>query len=81
VPDAGLASSRPAATRAREVGLATVNVGSGGATMTLMDILLAADGHATHSSAAAGFVLYDGSPSLRGLADDLFERVNDLGDG
>jgi hypothetical protein len=68
-------------------GLATVNVGSDGAavgqangsSMTLMDILLAADGHATHSSAAAGFVLYSGDQATRGLADDLFGRINDTG--
>jgi hypothetical protein len=68
-------------------GLATFNVGSdgaavgqaNGATMTLMDILLAADGHATHSSAGAGFVLYSGDQATRNLADDLFGRLNDTG--
>jgi hypothetical protein len=68
-------------------GVATFNVGSDGAavgqangsTMTLLDILLAADGHATHSSTAAGFVLYSGDQATRGLADDLFGRLNDTG--
>jgi hypothetical protein len=68
-------------------GLATFNVGSDGAavgqangsTRTILDILLAADGHATHSSAAAGFVLYSGDQATRGLADDLFGRLNDTG--
>jgi hypothetical protein len=68
-------------------GLATVNVGPDGAavgqangsSMTVMDILLAADGHATHSSTAAGFVLYAGDQATRGLADDLFGRINDTG--
>jgi hypothetical protein len=68
-------------------GLATFNVGSdgaavgqaNGATMTLLDILLAADGHATHSSTAAGFVLYSGDQATRSLADDLFGRINDTG--
>jgi hypothetical protein len=50
-----------------------------GTAMTLLDILLAADGHATHSSAAAGFVLYSGDQATRGLADDLFGRINDTG--
>jgi hypothetical protein len=48
--------------------------------MTLMDILLAADGHATHSSAAAGLALYAGDQATRNLADDLFGRINDPGD-
>jgi hypothetical protein len=68
-------------------GLATFNVGVDGAavgqangtTMTLMDILLAADQHATQSTSAAGFVLYAGDQSTRGLADDLFGKINDLG--
>jgi hypothetical protein len=68
-------------------GLATFNVGSDGAavgqangsTMTLLDILLAADGHATHATTAAGFVLYSGDQATRGLADDLFGRINDPG--
>jgi hypothetical protein len=68
-------------------GIATFNVGSDGAavdhtngtTTTLMDILLAADGHATHSGAAAGFVLYSGDQATRNLADDLFGRINDTG--
>jgi hypothetical protein len=67
--------------------VATVNVGSDGAavdhanntTMTLLDNLLAADGHATHSSTAAGFVLYAGDQGTRNLADDLFGRLNDTG--
>jgi hypothetical protein len=67
--------------------VATVNVGSEGAavgqangtTMTLMDILLAADGHATHATTAAGFTLYSGDQATRGLADDLFGRINDTG--
>jgi hypothetical protein len=68
-------------------GLATVNVGSDGAavdqangtTMTIMDILLAADRHASHAGTAAGFALYAGDQATRGLADDLFGRINDLG--
>jgi hypothetical protein len=69
-------------------GLATFNVGSdgavvgqaNGATMTLMDILLAADQHATvNPYAVAGFVLYDGDQATRNLADDLFGRINDTG--
>jgi hypothetical protein len=68
-------------------GLATFNVGQDGAavgqangtTMTLMDILLAVDRHATQSPSDAGFVLYAGDQSTRGLADDLFGRINDLG--
>jgi hypothetical protein len=69
-------------------GLATFNVGSDGAavghangtTMTIMDILLAVDQHATHTATAAGFVLYSGDQAKRGLADDLFGEINDLGD-
>jgi streptogramin lyase len=68
-------------------GLATVNVGSDGAavdqangtTMTILDILVAVDRHATQSTAAAGFTLYAGDQATRGLADDLFGRINDLG--
>jgi hypothetical protein len=68
-------------------GLATVNVGSdgaavdqaNGATLSIMDVLLAADRHAKHATTAAGFVLYAEDPSDRGLADDLFGRINDLG--
>jgi hypothetical protein len=68
-------------------GVATVNVGSDGAavgqangtTMTIMDILLAADQHASHAATAAGFALYAGDQATRGLADDLFGRINDLG--
>jgi streptogramin lyase len=68
-------------------GVATVNVGSdgaavdqaNGATMTLMDILLAADRHASHAATPAGFALYAGDQATRGLADDLFGRINDLG--
>jgi uncharacterized delta-60 repeat protein len=68
-------------------GLATVNVGSdgaavgqaNGATMTIMDTLLAADRHATHSTTAAGFALYAGDQATRNLADDLFGRINDTG--
>jgi hypothetical protein len=68
-------------------GVATFNVGSDGAavgqangtTMTLMDTLLAADRHATHAATASGFTLYAGDQSTRGLADDLFGRINDTG--
>jgi VCBS repeat-containing protein len=68
-------------------GVATFNVGSDGAAvdhangtaMTLMDILLAADRLATHASTAAGFALYAGDQATRGLADDLFGRINDTG--
>ena len=68
-------------------GLATFNVGSDGAavgqangtTITILDILLAADQHATHTTTAAGFTLYAGNQAMRGLADDLFGRINDLG--
>jgi hypothetical protein len=57
-------------------GVATFNVGSdgaavgqaNGATMTLLDILLAADGHATHATTAAGFALYAGDQATRNLA-------------
>jgi hypothetical protein len=69
-------------------GLATFNVGSDvaavgpatGTLMTIMDILLAADQHATQTSTAVGFVLYDGDQATRSLADDLFGKINDLGD-
>ena len=68
-------------------GLATFNIGSdgaavnqaSGATMTILDILRAVDQHATHATTAAGFVLYAGDQASRGLADDLFGRINDLG--
>jgi hypothetical protein len=68
-------------------GLATGNVGSDGAavgqadgaTMTVLDILFAVERHATRSATAAGFVLHAGGPATRGLADDLFGRINDLG--
>jgi titin len=68
-------------------GLATFNVGTDGAavnhangtTLTIMDILIAADQDATHAATAAGFVLYAGDQTDRSLADDLFGRINDLG--
>jgi hypothetical protein len=68
-------------------GLATVTVGAdgaavdqaNGATLTILDILLAVDRHATQKATAAGFLLYAGDPTTRGLADDLFGRINDLG--
>jgi hypothetical protein len=68
-------------------GLATFNVGSGaaavgqatGTTMTIMDILLAVDQHATQTTTGTGFVLYSGDQTSRSLADDLFGRINDLG--
>jgi hypothetical protein len=47
--------------------------------MTILDILLAVDRHATQSPTAAGFTLYAGDQATRGLADDLFGRINDLG--
>ena len=47
--------------------------------MTILDVLLATDQHATQTATAAGFVLYAGDPSDRGLADDLFGKINDLG--
>jgi hypothetical protein len=68
-------------------GVATFNVGADGAavgqangmTLTLMDILLATDRHATRTTTAAGFVLYGGDLTMRGVADDLFGKINDLG--
>jgi hypothetical protein len=68
-------------------GLATVNVSSDGAavdqangtTMTILDILLAVDRHATQSTTTAGFTLYAGDQATRGFADDLLGRINDLG--
>jgi hypothetical protein len=68
-------------------GLATFNVGADGAavdqangtSVTILDLLLAVDRHATQSPTAAGFTLYAGDQATRGLADDLFGRINDLG--
>jgi hypothetical protein len=68
-------------------GLATFNVGADGAavgqvngtTMTIMDILLAVDQHAIRTTTAIGFLLYDGDRDARGMADDLFGKINDLG--
>jgi hypothetical protein len=67
-------------------GVATWNVGFSGAavgqanntTMTVLDILLAVDQHATHT--ATGFTLYSGNDSLRDKALDLFEDLNDFDD-
>jgi hypothetical protein len=47
--------------------------------MSIMTILLAADQHVTQTAAAAGFALYAGDPSTRGLADVLFGNINDVG--
>jgi hypothetical protein len=66
-------------------GVATVNVGGDGAavarpnntTMTILDILIAADANA--QATAAGFALYSDSPSLRCQANELFGRINDAG--
>jgi hypothetical protein len=68
-------------------GLATFNVGADGSavgqtngtTMTIMDILRAADQHATETTTDAGFVLYASDRTTRALADELFGKINDLG--
>jgi hypothetical protein len=67
--------------------LATVNIGADGAavgkspgtTMSIMNILLAADQHVTQTTTAAGFALYAGDPSTRGLAYDILVNINDVG--
>src|SRR5262245_5649592 len=54
-------------------GLASVNVGCdraavgrvNGTTMTVLDILIAVDQHATHATTAAGFTLYAGDRATR----------------
>ncbi|HVS34199.1 MAG TPA: SdrD B-like domain-containing protein [Gemmataceae bacterium] len=64
------------------VGTATVNVGSDGAafgvannaTLTVMDLLLAADQQAVNG------LLYNGDSTLRNEANDLFSAVNEAGD-
>src|SRR5262245_15297361 len=73
--------------RVRATRLATTTGGTDGAAvghangtaMTVMDILLAVDQHATHAATAAGFTLYAGDQTDRGLVDDLFGRINDTG--
>lgn len=63
------------------VGTATFNVGSSGAafgvdnnsTLTIMDLLLAADGQAVNG------VLYNGNATLRNQANSVFAAINDAG--
>jgi hypothetical protein len=47
-------------------------------TMTILDIPLVADRHVSHAATAAGFALYSLDQANRGLAGDLFGRINDL---
>jgi hypothetical protein len=64
------------------VGTATINVGSNGAafgvanniTLTVMDLLLAANAQAVHG------VLYSGDGTLRNEANDVFSTLNEVGD-
>ena len=63
------------------VGTATYNVGSNGAafgvanntTMTVMDLLLAADAQAVNG------VLYNGDTAKRNMANNVFSDINEAG--